>query len=98
MKNPFKRLTSLLKHKQTSGLSDVQFIAGMQREIDLNDIALKRIIAYLYIPHFGDIENELCIGDGREQYHMVFDFLYWVIKNHPDLLSEFQTYHIKNKH
>ena len=82
-----------MEQKPKDGLSDIQLVAKMQRKIDLTDSALARIVGYLLDPNFGNIDNEPCeayVQERRHLYHIVFDFLRWLIKNHNEVLMEFR--------
>lgn len=74
-------------------LKSVKEVAKMQHKIDVTDAALARIVGYLLDPNFGNIENEPCeayVQEKRQLYHIVFDFLRWLIKNHNEVLMEFR--------
>lgn len=100
MKNPFKKSSAPIEQNPKECLSDIQFIAQMQRKIDLTDSALARIVGYLLDPNFGNIDNEPCeayVQERRQLYHIVFDFLRWLIKNRKDVLTDFRKYYCGNK-
>lgn len=87
MKNPLKKSSLSLKTK--SDLSDLQFVAEMQRKLDAYDEAFTKLSCYIYHPNCINEDNPAILMGEISEAKYPFRFLLWIKQNQPDVFERF---------
>lgn len=83
MKNPLKKTSLSLKTK--SDLSDLQFVAEMQRKLDAYERSFDELAAFAISP-----ENACLTGTNHpkgSEVTMVYKFFCFIAKNYPEAIN-----------
>ena len=92
MKNPFKKPSApIMEQKPKEGLSDVQFVAEMQRKIDDYERMFDSILINLTEGvHEGHLQNSIRLERKNYGHKAAISLICYLFDNHIDILKEWE--------